>query len=239
MKYILGNPEGVNIYQIIDIGNNEHFSKLTCSIIPTIDYWKNLNNRVLTDIAVNDYNICFEYPVKSILKAKSSYTDIMLISDNLNIAIESKWNEKIGNYCKNHKAKQKDQVQQHWIDIISKYIKKDLDLEQFQNIEYQLLHRVASACSLKKDNCIVVYQIFYDNKLSESFKKEIQKIISILDSPKIKFYVNSLKIEYKNTYINLQKEIQGTDKKERIIKIKNAIKKHFLFDFKEESIVQV
>ena len=33
MKYKLGNPQGMTMNQIIDLGNNEHFSKLTCSII--------------------------------------------------------------------------------------------------------------------------------------------------------------------------------------------------------------
>ena len=46
VKYILGNPNGMTMNQIIELGNNEHFSKLTCSIIPTIDYWKNLNNKM-------------------------------------------------------------------------------------------------------------------------------------------------------------------------------------------------
>lgn len=124
----------MTIEQIIELGNNEHFSKLTCSIIPTIDYWKNLSNKILTDIIADDYNICFEYPVKSIKNATSSYTDIMLISDKACIAIESKWTENIG---------------------------KDLIIEEFSEIEYQLLHRVVSACSLNKDNCIVTYLIFY------------------------------------------------------------------------------
>src|SRR5450759_1404932 len=140
MRYILGNPAGMTIEQVIELGNNEHFSKLTCSIIPTIDYWKDLSNKILTEIIPDDYNICFEYPVKSIKRAKSSYTDVMLISDKTNIAIESKWTEKIGDYCKDHKSKRKDEVQLHWISIISRFIGKDLRIEQFSDIEYQLLH---------------------------------------------------------------------------------------------------
>ena len=61
MRYILGNPVGMTIEQVIELGNNEHFSKLTCSIIPTVDYWKNLSNKILTEIIPDDYNICFEY----------------------------------------------------------------------------------------------------------------------------------------------------------------------------------
>ena len=119
-----------------------------------------MSNKILTDIIADDYNICFEYPVKSIKNATSSYTDIMLISDKACIAIESKWTENIGDYCKNQKSKRKYEVQQHWINIISKYIGKDLIIEEFSEIEYQLLHQVASACSLNKDNCIVTYFIY-------------------------------------------------------------------------------
>jgi len=239
MKYILGNPLGMTIEQVIELGNNEHFSKLTCSIIPTIDYWKNLSNKILTDIVADDYNICFEYPVKSIKNATSSYTDIMLISDKTNIAIESKWTEKIGDYCRNQKSKRKNEVQQHWINIISKYIGKDLAIEQFSDIEYQLLHRVASACSLNKDNCIVTYQIFYTDLLSDSFIKEIVKLKSILDNTKIKFYVDSVKIDFTDIYLKLSNEIKDLNKKTKIDKIKDTIKQNDLFIFSNESLYQL
>lgn len=239
MRYILGNPLGMTIDQVIELGNIEHFSKLTCSIIPTIDYWKNLSNKILTDIIADDYNICFEYPVKSIKNATSSYTDIMLISDKTNIAIESKWTEKIGDYCKNQKSKRKNEVQQHWINIISKYIDKALIIEQFSDIEYQLLHRVASACSLNRDNCIVTYQIFYKDLLSDSFIKEIVKLISILDSKKIRFYVDSVKLDFTDTYLILSDEIKDLSKKKRIDKIKDTIKQNDLFIFSDESLCQL
>lgn len=239
MKYILGNAEGMNIEQVIELGNNEHFSKLTCSVIPTIDYWKNADNKMLTAITADDFTICFEYPVRSIKKAKSSYTDLMLISDKINIAIESKWTEKIGVYCKNQKAKRKNEVQKHWIDIISKYIGKELFLDQFSDIEYQLLHRVASACSLNKDNCIVAYQIFYNDLFQDSFLKEIKKIMLILNSSRIKFYVNSIKIEYRDSYDILSNEIETLYKKARIEKIKNTLKRKNLFVFSNELIFQL
>lgn len=239
MKYILGNPQGMTIEQIIELGNNEHFSKLTCSIIPTIDYWKNLNNKILTDIIIDDYNICFEYPVKSIKNATSSYTDIMLISDNACIAIESKWTENIGVYCKNQKSKRKNEVQQHWINIISKYIGQNLIFEDFSDIEYQLLHRVASACSLNRAKCIVTYQIFYRDILSDSFIQEIKKLKKLLNTQKIKFYVNLVKIDFTDTYIKLNDEIKNLSKKNRIDKIKDSIKQFNFFNFSDESLSQI
>lgn len=239
MKYFIGNPVGITMDQVIDLGNNEHFSKLTCSIIPTIDYWKNINNKILTEIFPGNYNICFEYPVKSITKAKASYTDIMLISEKSNIAIESKWNENIGYYCKNQKSDRKNEVQQHWINIISKYIGKSLSVEQFGEIEYQLLHRVASACSLNKENCIVIYQIFYVEELKKSFINEIDKLKSILDSNKIKFYLNSVKVNFTETYKSLRIEINALSKIDRIEKIKNVIKQNDLFVFSDEELKQL
>jgi len=236
MKYIIGNPSGLTIDQVIDLGNNEHFSKLTCSIIPTIDYWKDLNNKILKGIIVEDYDICFEYPVKSISKAKSSYTDIMLISDQTNIAVESKWNEKVGYYCKDHKSKRKVEVQLHWLSIISQFINKELSIEQFSEIEYQLLHRVASACSLKKNNCIIIYQIFYKDSFSNSFVNEIIKLMTILGDSKIKFYINSVQIKFTDNYLQLQKEIIELSKDEKIDKIKESLKRNTFFEFYNESL---
>jgi hypothetical protein len=239
MRYILGNPLGITIDQVIEMGNNEHFSKLTCSIIPTIDYWKKVDNKILTDLSSEDYDICFEYPVKSIKNATSSYTDIMLVSDKTNIAIESKWTEKTGDYCKDQKSKRKNEVQQHWIDIISKYLDKDLIIGQFSDIEYQLLHRVASACSLNKDNCFVTYQIFYKDSLSDSFIKEIEKLMLVLDNSKIKFYVDSVKIEFTHVYLKLNDQIKGLSKKDRTEIIKATIKQNDLFIFSNEKLYQL
>lgn len=239
MKYKLGNPEGMTMDQIIDLGNNEHFSKLTCSIIPTIDYWKDENNKILTDLINKDCDICFEYPVSSISKATSSYTDIMLISGDTAIAVESKWNEPTGCLCENQNSKRKDEVQRHWIGIISKFLNKSLFLEDFSKIEYQLLHRTASACSLDKKYCKIVYQIFYVNTLKDSFVNEIKKIQALLADQRIEFYVDAVKIEFTVIYETLLKEISKLDKTDRINKIKSTIKENELFKFSEENLYKI
>jgi len=231
MKYVLGNPQGMSMNQIIELGNNEHFSKLTCSIIPTIDYWKNLNNRILSELISSDCDICFEFPVQSIKNAISSYTDVMLISADTAIAVESKWTEKIGYLCKNHKAVRKNEVQQHWITIISNYLNKEFKLEQFQEIEYQLLHRVASACSLGKKNCKVVYQIFYTQKRKDDFLNEIRKLQFLLADSKIEFYINSIQIDFLDSFIKLKEEIINMDKQKRTEKIKSVIKENMMLNF--------
>lgn len=236
-KYMLGNPNGMSINQIIELGNLEHFSKLTCSIIPTIDYWKNLNNKILSELIEEDCEICFEYPVKSIENAPSSYTDVMLISHDTAIAVESKWTEKIDFLCKNHSAERKVEVQTHWINIIGNYIQKEFKLEQFQEIEYQLLHRVASACWLNKPNCKVVYQIFYNDVLKDDFIKEIKKIKSLLDTNKIEFYINSVQIKENSKYDNLNNAIKNVEKSKQIELIKFAIKKSKLFKFSNEELI--
>jgi hypothetical protein len=237
MKYFLGNPTGVTFDQIIDAGNSEHFSKLTCSIIPTINYWKNPANRITNTFFNNDFNICFEYPVKSIKGEKSSFTDVMLISSKTNVAIESKWRENTGFYCIDHKAKQKNEVQSHWIKMISNYIGKDLNLEDFKNIEYQLLHRVASACSLRNEKCIVVYQIFYERRLKKNFRKEIEKLKSLLGTEKIQFYLNPIEIQANKNYEALENEIKMLPRLDKIDKIKKVLKRKKLFHFNKEELI--
>ena len=240
MKYKLGNPHGMTMNQIIDLGNNEHFSKLTCSIIPTVDYWKNPENKILTKLMNEKCDICFEYPVSSIPFATASYTDVMLISDNIAIAVESKWTEPIGALCNRQKAKRKDQVQSHWINIINEYLEKKFTLEQFKEIEYQLLHRVASACSLKKEKCIVVYQIFYTDEPKEDFKNEILKIIELLSDDRIEFYIHFVKIIPNQKYKELEDKIKSlSSKKEIIQEIKYTISYNQLFDFKQDDIQKV
>jgi len=241
MKYIFGSPLGMTIDQIIDLGNNEHFSKLSCSILPTIDYWKNLHNRIISVIIPGVTDICFEYPVKSIPNAISSYTDVMLISHDTAVAVESKWTENIGMLCKNQKAVRKDEVQLHWIGIISKYINQELTLTQFSDIEYQLLHRVTSACSLGKVGCKVVYQIFYENDHKDDFIIEIDKIQKVLNTEKIVFYVDLVQLDYTASHKTLEKEIsllnKPPDKSARVDLIKSTIKKDILFSFIKEDLI--
>jgi len=236
MKYALGNPHGMKMSQIIELGNNEHFSKLTCSIIPTIDYWKNIKNRILTELMKEDCDVCFEYPVQSINNATSSYSDVMLISENTAIAVESKWNESVEFLCRDHKAKRKDEVQQHWINIISGYLNKEFNLTQFEEIEYQLLHRVASACYLNKQNCKVVYQIFYTHTRKEDFKNEILKLAHLLGDSRIEFYIDSVQIKLNDEYSILKERIKPLEKKDRIETIKQALKENTFFDFVDEQI---
>jgi hypothetical protein len=236
MKYTLGNPNGMTMNQIIELGNTEHFSKLTCSIIPTIDYWKNKKNRIITELIKEDCDVCFEYPVKSITNATSSYTDVMLISETTAVAVESKWNESIEFLCKDHKAKRKDKVQQHWINIISGYLNKEFTLKQFENIEYQLLHRVASACYLGKPNCKIVYQIFYTDSRKDDFINEIVKLIQLIDDSRIEFYIDSIQIKFMQKYLNLEEKIKILNKKEKTGTIKQALKENKLFHFLDEKI---
>lgn len=235
MNYYFGDPLRKDIYQIIKLSDSKHFSKVTCSLLPTVEYWKNRN--LINETLINEtFDVCFEYPVSSIKNATASYTDVMLISKNICLAVESKWNENKGITCNKHNAKRKDEVQKHWIKIINDYLGTTLELKDFGEIEYQLLHRVASACSLNKERCVIVYQIFYNKQLKNTFEKEILKFLKIINSKNIDFYTCSVKVEFTKSYQELKEEIADKSREERVQLIKDKISKNTLFLFSDENL---
>lgn len=238
MNYYFGDPLRKDIYQIIELSDSKHFSRLTCSLLPTVEYWKN-HNKITKELITENFDICFEYPVSSIKNATSSYTDVMLISKNICVAIESKWTENKGVACNKHKAIRKDDVQKHWINIINEYLGTTLELKDFGEIEYQLLHRVASACSLNKERCVIVYQIFYENQLKNTFEKEIIKFLKITNSKKIDFYTCSVKIDFTESYQELKEEVTNKSREEKVQLIKDKISKNILFRFGDENLKQI
>lgn len=241
MVYNFGNPNGMSIDEIIDLSSNEHFSKITCSLLPTIDYWKNIENRVMSLLKENDYKLCFEFPVKSIPCAKSSYTDLMIVSEKTNIAVESKWNEKIGQSCiKWRRTKERgEEVIKNWLGYISKYTRINYSLKEFEDIEYQILHRVASSCSLNKEKCVVLYQLFYEDNKKKDYIEQLSKMKLRVRSELIHFYIHNVKIEKKDKYYALEKEIKNRSKNEKVDLIKNTLKRFKLFSFDDREIYEI
>lgn len=95
-------------------------------------------------------------------KGRASCTDLMIISSDICIAVEAKRTEPpyatvkkwLGD-CENKKL-----VLEGWLEIIEVKTKKTIDIQLINELPYQLIHRVASACSMKKDKTDIVYLVF-------------------------------------------------------------------------------
>ena len=239
MSYNDGKQPKKSFADIIDNASNDHLSRLTCSMVPTFDYWRSLSNKVLTDIMKSTCNICFEYPVESIPRGKNSFTDVMLISDDTVVAVESKWTESTSVYCKDHTSTRRIELMNHWLDMIKPFTETNLSVIDLDDIEYQLLHRTASACSLNKANTNVVYQLFYEGNLNLAFHYEILKLKNLLSPTTINFYINTVEITPNSFHNALSSRILNLSLEDKAKEIKKALKQYPLFTFKKETINKI
>ncbi|MBO4508311.1 MAG: hypothetical protein J5747_06690 [Spirochaetaceae bacterium] len=213
-------------------GKGEYKDVLTClattkvnsyktSSLPLAEFWnpdkqkKNLDKFIKkleeNGLSIAEGNRFFEYPTPcrdengDLPHSKPSMTDLMIINDKFQVAIEAKYTEysdssyqtiKDWEKGESHKTKIKEQWFKYILDC------KATNQDKIDNtIPYQFLHRTASACY----NCyekipVLVYQIFYDKDNKErkdQFIKELESYAKQLGfTEKILFYI--VEIEIKN-----------------------------------------
>jgi len=200
--------------------NSQDLSKInttkeSCSTYPLLKYWDlNCNNATISEMRLTDLlsklelskpkniQVCFEYPVKPTDgKGKASMTDIMIVSDTFKIAIEGKYTEptyqSVTSWLKKDQSNvgNREKVLNSWIKMLNPFCLEELDIEKIEHIEYQLVHRTASACNANINKAFIVFQQFCDdnNNRSAAVKKKIGEFIKII-KPKetLKFFIDSI-----------------------------------------------
>lgn len=237
----LGNPVGLEFDQLIDIMSDKEFMNLTRSTIPLLDYWRKPEERVkhLGDglsLDLSPAKICFEYPVQSISKATASYTDIMIDTKDVAIAIEGKWTEPQYETVKTWKKKTKrhDEVLNHWLRFINPKLNSSNSL--IDNITYQLLHRTASACSLRKVKTLVIYQVFYEQECPIHYGNDMNSLKKLVeDYADVSFNVAPIRICKSDAYTKLIDLLpRGVADKSQFVR--QALKKGGLFSHRNDPI---
>jgi hypothetical protein len=122
-------------------------------------------------------------------------TDLMIFSGKNKIAIDAKYTEylkipekKVSDWLNGEPNR--DKVLHGWWEMIANF-RCDANVCN-DDIEYQFLHRTASACKGTK-KAIVIYQLFYDKETYESlelFKQRIAKYVAMINPTQdLNFYV--------------------------------------------------
>ena len=209
-NYYFGEPDDsydsvLNNLTQTDVHNCE------TSSIPLADFWHPRNSQGIKHLIdllnigfdINAFQKCFEYPVFAEKNehqiGKPSRTDLMLLNDKYNIAIEAKYRENFYGTIEEWKKEIKKysvklDVLSSWYEYIKPY--SCFDSKEIQKIEqvvdYQFLHRVASACYKCPDrgkSPIVVYQLFFNkhDKESEYHQREIAGALRSFSQQYLKF----------------------------------------------------
>ena len=212
------------------------------SSIPLVQFWQdddgfqdrvNDLQSILGDVGImtSESMMCFEYGVsvpKGFGRGKASMTDLMIITPDHVIAIEAKYTEYLKSeyeplcsWLKDSKtgkfSENKLKVLAGWLNYIfggvdNMPVKDFAQKDEAKKIPYQLIHRIASACAVAKEDkkAIVVYQLFYDRgqeKKRDEFSDELYKAVCALGiKDTVKFYVIGVETKYE----------RGNEKPERL-----------------------
>ena len=213
-SYHYGNPNNSNSWEYAAsiFAAHESVNSAKTSSLPLVQFWKSkgkscgfprhvnqfLKECGLSAIGSEEPCFCFEYPVpvnnEKGAKGKASMTDLMILTNQRAIAIEAKWTEcesvyePIGKWKNSGVAENHNKVLKGWEEYINQYIKGCAcdKITVTDDMPYQLLHRVASACYVamqngKKNNAVVIYHLFYSNQeehnKAESFANKLENSV--------------------------------------------------------------
>jgi hypothetical protein len=160
------------VTRIVDGERSRGWGLLTCSTIPLISLVRDAQNmfcRILAECDVpTKSDLHFEFTVRPPLgRGKSSHTDVMAFSECDCIAIEAKWteppyetvatwlskkpehkengNDECNRKEANRKKANRKKVLSGWIELLNGQ-GPSLTADDVTDLEYQMLHRAASAC---------------------------------------------------------------------------------------------
>ena len=148
------------ISDAIQMFGEEEFQSPFRSTVPLLSWLINdqpMLNSVLHEMGIPaNCNLHLEYQVVPQLGiGKPSHTDLMVISDDYALAVEAKWTEPryetVAAWLKGgSKPLNRSNVMVGWLSLLQNHAKRQLFLDDFSDVIYQMVHRAASACAVNK-----------------------------------------------------------------------------------------
>lgn len=138
--------------------NSPYRSTIPLLLLFKSELWNDFN--LINSSEKNSIEYFFEHETKVIKgQGGSSCTDLMIVSNKICICVEAKRTESEYEIVKKwlDNTVNKNLVLEGWLEIIKDYSGIDLSFNEIGELPYQLIHRVASACFLKKDKVHVIY----------------------------------------------------------------------------------
>jgi hypothetical protein len=175
--------------EIFDKYGMNEFKSPYRSTIPLLLFFESikLNNFGLIDNS-NKLTIkySFEYQTKAEKgKGKASCTDLMIECQDICIAVEAKRTEPPYSTVKKwlDDSENKKLVLEGWLGMIERYTSILICVDEIHELPYQLIHRVASACSMKKVKTHVIYLGFdLNERKKDYYLKSINSFMKLLNN---------------------------------------------------------
>jgi len=220
--------------ELVNQLGTDAFASPKRSTVPLLDYWRVPDPR-LRDMTgrlgmpwSERFELHFEYevPVRR-GRGKSSYTDLMILADDVAVAIEAKFTEpryeSVGNWLGPEQATNRADVLNGWIGAIEGVTGGAINREIVRQLPYQVIHRTASVCCVNSPKRVVVYQVF-GHAPEPYYADDLGRLVSAMAArDRVMFFVVSNSFRRTATYAQLvarwdagEREM-GTDVRDALI----------------------
>lgn len=173
----LGEQPVANFSSLIASYTSKDLASPRRSTVPLLAYWAHPEARFRELCAHLGFDpsgplkFHFEFPVPVQHGAgKASFTDLMVLSSGLAVAIEAKFTEPayetVKDWLGTPPRSNRIAVLGGWIELIERKTGIRLSALELASHPYQLIHRTASACFPPAAQCWVVYQLFSNARQS-------------------------------------------------------------------------
>lgn len=155
------------------------------STIPLIAYWRQRDALATLGLATSDrVELRFEHPTPVRRgKGKASYTDLMIISDAIAVAIEAKFTEPryetVAEWLGPAPSDNRHEVLDGWLALINEATGGQCTRESVRDLPYQVVHRAASACAVDRPRREIWYQLFKE-PMPAFYERDLQSLMEQL-----------------------------------------------------------
>ena len=161
------------------------------STVPLVDYWRVPEQR-LRDLweqfgvtGPNHAKMHFEHAVPVQRgRGNSSYTDLMILAEDIAVAIEAKFTEpryeSVGTWLGRALTPNRRDVLEGWLRAIEAVAETSIPCDAVTHLPYQLIHRTASVCCVSRRKRLVVYQVFGDPPAAH-YAEDLGRLAAAID----------------------------------------------------------
>lgn len=206
--------------ELVSCYPEKEFNSPFRSTIPHLLFWRSAETRfpdfcrLIGAEPSPSARLSFEYQViPPYGRGKASHTDLMLTWDNYCAAIEAKYTESeydtVGKWLEKGNRENRLMVVKGWCKLLAENTGSDLTIDDVKKINYQLLHRAASACSFENRTQYLIYEVFQDEGARQEkvdYQGKIKELLSLLKPNSIYGFVMKIPIKSSAEYEELKNQ---------------------------------
>jgi len=244
MALYFGDQQVKDFPALLDRMPDDTLASPKRSTVPLLDYWRDADTRLrqlaqvldVAELQLDDLHFEYSVPVQQ-GHGKASYTDLMVKSVAAAVAIEAKFTEPhyetVRAWLREPRSDNRIAVLLGWLGLIGKCVSRPIDMEDVLDLPYQLIHRVASVCSVGVPRRYVVYQVF-GPQADEYYSEQLSAMARLVTpSEKVHLSLMSCSFEPSQTFADLEARWIESGKRSLAHDVREALRLGPLLEFTE------